>query len=83
MKKEDIKTVDAPPGLNDRGALPRALRESAGTGKVVRVPAGKPHGTYYTLLKGQGWRVHSRTKGEYKYLWLEPLDDQKEKRNGK
>ena len=82
MKKEDIKTVDAPPGLDDWGALPRALRASAGTGKVVRIAAVQGHGAYHTMFKLEGWRLRSRTKGEHKYLWLEPSDS-KGARNGK
>ncbi len=83
MKKEDIKTVDAPAGLDDWGALPRALRESIGTGKVVRVAATRGHGSYHAMFARKRWRLRSRTKGEYKYLWLEPLEPQKDTRNGK
>ena len=83
MNKVKIEVVTRPEGLDDWGALPRALRESAGTSKVIRVTATRGYGSYHALFKHQGWRLRSRTKGEYKYLWLEPLEPQKDTRNGK
>ena len=82
MDKNKVVIVARPEGLDNWGALPRALRASAGTVKVVRVLATMHHGSYHSLMMAAGWRLRSRTKGKYKYLWLEPLD-QKEKRDGK
>ena len=71
MKESDIKIVDAPAGLDEWGALPRALRAAVGTDKKVRVPRKNVLQSYYGMFAAQGFRLHVRVKGEFKYIWLE------------
>ena len=78
MKESDIKIVDAPAGLDEWGALPRALRAAVGTGKKVRVlRKEKISGGYHTVFAAQGFRLRTRTKGEFRYCWLEPREKEK------
>ena len=78
MKESDIKTVDAPAGLDNWGAFPRTLRAALGTGKKVRLPREKRvAGGYHAMFAAKGFRLRTRTKGEFRYCWLEPREKEK------
>ena len=77
MKESNIKIVDAPAGLDDWGTFPRALRAALGTDKKVRVPRKMVFHSYYGMFAAQGFRFHTRVKGEFRYCWLEPREKEK------
>ena len=59
------------------GAFTHALRETARTGKALRVPRRQSLGGNYPFFKKEGFQLRSQREGEWLLIWLELL---KEKR---
>mgnify|MGYP001572603763 FL=1 len=75
-KFEEVERPNLPPELGakrDPNSLVGQLRATAETGKAIRVSRGSRAQYVHGQLARQGYKLYTRTDGEYVICWCEKI----------